>query len=306
MLRDLFSPGFLRRLESLRIEVKRVAIATRKGGYESINKKGSSIEFADYQAYNPGDDFRYIDWNLYGRLDKLLVKTFKEEVELSVHILLDASRSMLYPEVDRKFDFSKRVALALAYIGLSNHNSVRVAAIVNPSEKGASRTTVQTPFFQKLSGIFRIKDFLGEIKPSGEMDLLSFIYRYIHENKSRGGTVIILSDFMIPPRSYKRALDMLRFKNYDIKVVQILGSGELDPFKNIKSGEIVDVETNEKKTINVTGSLKKKYHQLLEEHNLALRSYCKSNKIVYTLARTDMPLEDLILREMPRIGFVRG
>lgn len=306
MLRDLFKTGFLRRLESLRIEVKKVALATRKGGYESINKKGSSIEFIEYQAYNPGDDFRYIDWNLYGRLDKLLVKTFKEELELSVHILVDATRSMLFPELDRKFDFSKNIALALAYIGLSNQNSVRVVALNDPTTEGVKGLLLQTPFFQKLSGIFHIKEFLSGLKPGGEVDMVGFLSRYTYENRGRGGTVIIISDLMVPPGSYRKGLNVLKFKNYDVKVVQVLGPRELDPFKDITSGEIVDVETDEKKTINVTSTLKKRYYQSLEEHNSELRHYCRSNRIAYTLARTDMDFEDLILREMPRIGFVKG
>ncbi len=305
MLRDIFKSGFIRRLECLKIDVKRVHLTTRKGGYESVNKKGTSLEFADYQAYNPGDDFRYIDWNLYGRLDKLLVKTFKEEVELSVHILLDVSLSMLYPDVDRKYEYAKKIALALAYIGLSSQNSVRVANITSPPSEADGGSIMQTQFFQKLNGIFRIKDFLDGVEPGGEADLQGFLSRYIYENRGRRGSVIIISDFMVPAASYKRGIDMLRFKNYDVKVIQVLGADELDPFKNIKSGEIVDVETNERKVINVTGSVKKKYHKLLSEHNKELRDYCRMNNMAYTLARTDMEIEDLILRVLPRIGFVR-
>ncbi|MHC4198207.1 MAG: DUF58 domain-containing protein [Planctomycetota bacterium] len=306
MLRDIFRPGFLRRLEYLKIDVRRVYLSTRKGGYESVNKKGTSLEFADYQEYNPGDDFRYIDWNLYGRLNKLLVKTFKEEVELSVHVLLDTSLSMLYPEGDKKYEYSKKIALALAYIGLSSQNSVRIAAINDSSPEDTGRYIIrQTPFFYKLNGIFRIKDFLDGIHPGGEADLQGFLSRYIYENRGRGGSAIIISDFMVPPSSYKRAIDLLRFKNYDVKVIQVLGADELDPFKNLSSGEIIDVETQERKVVNVTGALKKKYHKLLSEHNTELRDYCRANKMAYILARTDMEIEDLILRELPRIGFVR-
>jgi uncharacterized protein (DUF58 family) len=304
MFRDLFNPTFLRRLEALSIVCKKVAMVSRKGGYVFINKKGNSVEFADYQAYNTGDDFRYIDWNLYGRLDRLLVKTFKEEVELSVHILLDTSRSMLYPEGDGKFDFARKIALALSYIGLSNQNSTRVVALTSAHPDVRSGLH-QTPFLQKPSGILRIKDFIQELSPSGEVNLVNFLSRYTFENRGRGGTVVIISDFMIPPSSYKRALDMLRFKNYDIKVIQVLGPGEIDPFKDLKSGEIIDVETKERKIINVTTTLKKNYHQLLENHNQELRRYCHSIRALHTLARTDMDFESLILKELPRLGFVR-
>ena len=129
MLGDIFNANFLRKLESLCIECKRTYSGTRKGNYEMVNKRGTSVEFADYQAYVPGDDFRYIDWNIYGRLDKLLVKTFKEEVELSVHILLDSSKSMLFPKEDKKFDYAKDLVIALSYIALSSKNSVSIATV---------------------------------------------------------------------------------------------------------------------------------------------------------------------------------
>ncbi|HHT9154147.1 MAG TPA: DUF58 domain-containing protein, partial [Candidatus Hypogeohydataceae bacterium YC40] len=189
MFRDLFKPIFLRRLEALSIVCKKAALVSRKGGYVFVNKKGTSIEFADYQAYNPGDDFRYIDWNLYGRLDRLLVKTFKEEIELSVHILLDTSRSMLFPEGDRKFDFARKIALALSYIGLSNQNSTRVAALTSAHPEIRSGFH-QTPFFQKPGGIFYMRDFVEKLNPSGEVDLVNFISRYTFENRDRKGSIV--------------------------------------------------------------------------------------------------------------------
>src|SRR3990167_6667004 len=142
MLGEIFDAKFLKKLESLCIECKKTYSGVRKGNYETVNKRGTSIEFADYQEYVPGDDFRYIDWNIYGRLDKLLVKTFKEEEELTVHILLDSSRSMLFPKEDDKFEYAKNLVIALSYIALSSKNSARVAALL--SEDSASKN--KTPF----------------------------------------------------------------------------------------------------------------------------------------------------------------
>ncbi len=116
---------------------------------------------------------------------------------------------------------------------------------------------------------------------------------------------MIISDFMVPPLAYKKAIDILRFKNYDIKVVQVLGAEELDPFKNLKSGEIVDVETQQRKVVRIPGALKKGYYKRLNQHNMELRDYCRMNRMAYTLARTDVEIEDLILKEFPRMGFVR-
>ena len=301
MLGDIFNANFLRKLESLCIECKRTYSGTRKGSYEMVNKKGTSVEFADYQAYVPGDDFRYIDWNIYVRLDKLLVKTFKEEVELSVHILLDSSKSMLFPKEDKKFDYAKDLVIALSYIALSSKNSVSIATLSDENKTSRNKT----PFLQQKENIFRMSDFLRGLTPEGELDLVNSILKYVFKVKGRRGTVVVISDFMMKPEVYVKALNFLRFKNFDIKVIQILGATELDPFAKIKRGQIVDVETNEKKIINLSESNRKLYKNYLEEHNRQLRHFCRSNRIVYSLAKTNINFEDFILRELPRIGFIR-
>ncbi len=301
MLADIFDANFLRKLESLCIECKRTYLGTRKGNYEAVNKRGTSIEFADYQAYVPGDDFRYIDWNIYGRLDKLLVKTFKEEVELSVHILLDTSRSMQFPVEDKKFDYAKNLVVALSYIALSSKNSVRVASLLNGNKTSKSKT----PFYQQKENIFMVSRFLQGLTPEGKLDFVNFLLKYTFEVKGRRGTAVVISDFMMKPEDYRKGLNFLRFKNFDIKVIQILGANELDPFGKIKRGQIIDVETNEKKTITFSEANRRRYRNSLEEHNRQLIRFCRVNKIVYSLAKTNVKFEDFILRELPKIGFIR-
>jgi len=107
---------------------------------------------------------------------------------------------------------------------------------------------------------------------------------------------MILINVPLPP---------LRFKNFDVKVIQILGETELDPFKKIKRGKIVDVETREKKTVTFSEKNRRLYKDFLSKHNQQLRQFCRTNKIVYSLAKTNMEFEDFILRELPKIGFIR-
>ena len=301
MLGDIFDSKFLKKLDSLCLECKKTYGGVRKGNYEAANKKGTSIEFADYQEYMPGDDFRYIDWNIYGRLDKLLIKTFKEEAELSVHILFDVSLSMQYPEEDKKFDYAKDLVIALSYIALSSKNSVRLATMVNTDKIFKNRT----PFFQQKENIFVIADFLKKLVPHGELDFVNYISKYIHEVKGRRGTVVVISDFMMKPDIYTRGFNYLRFKNFDIKVIQILGETELDPFSKGNKNQVVDVETNQKMNINFSEANRKKYKAAMEEHNQRLSRFCRINRIVYSLAKTNIKFEDFILRELPRIGFIR-
>ena len=110
---------------------------------------------------------------------------------------------------------------------------------------------------------------------------------------------------MIDPENYKTGLKLLRFKNYDVKVIQILGNREIDPFQNLKRGQIVDVETNEKKIVNPTASMRKKYKYIIEKHISDLKHHCLSNKIVYSLANTDIKFEDYMLKELPKLGFIK-
>ena len=300
-LGDIFDAKFLRKLESLCIECKKTYAGARKGNYEAVNKKGTSIEFADYQEYLPGDDFRYIDWNIYGRLDKLLVKTFKEEEELSVHILFDVSRSMIFPEEDKKFNYAKDLVIALSYIALSSKNSVRLATMADTDKVSGNRT----PFFQQKANIFVIADFLNKVTPQGELDFVDYISKYIYEVKGRRGTVVVISDFMMKPEIYTKGLNFLRFKNFDIKVIQILGANELNPFGKEKRRQVVDVETNKKMNINLSEANLRKYKASMEEHNQRLRHFCRMNRIIYSLAKTDVKFEDFILRDLPKIGFIR-
>ncbi len=300
-LGDIFDAKFLRKLESLCIECKKTYAGVRKGSYEAVNKKGTSIEFADYQEYLPGDDFRYIDWNIYGRLDKLLVKTFKEEEELSVHILFDVSRSMLFPKEDKKFDYAKDLVIALSYIALSSKNSVRLATMADTDKVSGNRT----PFFQQKANIFVIADFLNKVTPQGELDFVDYISKYIYEVKGRRGTVVVISDFMMKPEIYTKGLNFLRFKNFDIKVIQILGANELNPFGKEKRRQVVDVETNKRMNINLSAANLRKYKASMEEHNRKLRHFCRMNRIIYSLAKTNVKFEDFILRDLPKIGFIR-
>src|SRR6478672_9934068 len=130
----LLTPDLLRRLEQFQLLAARRAKSSAKGERRS-RARGQSVEFADYRNYVQGDDFRYLDWNLYGRLDRLFLKLYEEERELPVRIFLDASESMTFGE-PRKFDFARQVAAAIGYVALSGFD--RVSVIPFPSLDAAS------------------------------------------------------------------------------------------------------------------------------------------------------------------------
>src|SRR5713226_6615930 len=117
-LPEEFTPEFIGRLEHLRIKTRREYAGLGKGAHLSP-RRGSSLEFSDYRHYSIGDDFRYIDWGLYGRTDKLYIKLFKEEEDLLTYVFLDASASMGFPTADRKFEAAVATTLAVAYVALA-------------------------------------------------------------------------------------------------------------------------------------------------------------------------------------------
>src|SRR5213596_1199868 len=122
----LLTPELLRRLEQFQLLAARRAKSSAKGERRS-RARGQSVEFADYRTYVPGDDFRYLDWNLYGRLERLFLKLYEEERELPVTIFLDASESMTFGE-PHKFDFARQVAAAIGYVALCGFDRVSVIA----------------------------------------------------------------------------------------------------------------------------------------------------------------------------------
>src|ERR1700749_4924145 len=133
MTGPLLTPDLLRRLEQFQLLAARRSKSSAKGERRS-RARGQSVEFADFRNYVPGDDFRYLDWNLYGRLDKLFLKLYEEERELPVRVFLDASESMTFGE-PRKFDFARQIAAAVGYVGLCGFD--RVTVQVFPEMEGA-------------------------------------------------------------------------------------------------------------------------------------------------------------------------
>ena len=166
----LLTPELLRRLEQFQLLAARRAKSSARGERRS-RARGQSVEFADYRNYVHGDDFRYLDWNLYGRLDRLFLKLYEEERELPVRIFLDASESMTFGE-PRKFDFARQVAAAIGYVALSGFDRVSVipfpdlangantdpgARIAELAARGALRSVrgkkSAIQFFQNLSAL---------------------------------------------------------------------------------------------------------------------------------------------------------
>ena len=151
-----FDSEFLKKLEYLYIVSKKIFAGRIKAERRST-RRGVSVEFADYRNYTAGDDFRYIDWNAFARLDELLLKLYEEREDLHIYFLVDASQSMTYGE-PQKLLYAKRVAAALAYISLSNLDRVSITAFTDqdlnrlPTERGKGKIFTLLDFLDRIDG----------------------------------------------------------------------------------------------------------------------------------------------------------
>src|SRR5213592_4161434 len=237
----LLTPQLLRQLEQFQLLAARRAKSSAKGERRS-RARGQSVEFADYRNYVHGDDFRYLDWNLYGRLEKLFLKLYEEERELPVRIFLDASESMTIGE-PRKFDFARQIAAAIGYVALCGFD--RVSVIPFPNAQGRIQTpppennNAAASYNQQSAVEGALRSVRGRkssmqffqnitaLTAAGGADLNESLRRGAIEARA-AGLAIVLSDFL-DPAGYESNLTALVGRGFQVNVVQILASEELAP-----------------------------------------------------------------------------
>lgn len=281
------------RLERLEF-VSRKIFAGKMRGERRSKRKGESVEFADYRPYVAGDDLRFLDWNIYGRLDRLFLKLFLQEEDLHVGVMLDASGSMDWGTPAKGF-YAKQVAAALGYIGLCNFDRIGIY----PYADGLK---------QPMSGVRgrnmmnRVIDYLHSIEFEGGSDLTLACKQYAIRYP-QPGLLIVLSDFF-DKGGYEQALRYLLGRHLDVYVVQLLSPQELNP--NI-SGDLrlVDVEDDDTAEVTVGRALLQRYKQNLEAYCLALRTFCTQRDISYLFADTDVPFDQLVLKYLRRRGLLK-
>lgn len=289
---DLFGEGFLKRLEYLSI-VSRKVFAGRMRAERRTKKSGSGIEFADHREYSPGDDIRYLDWQVYGRFGRLLLKLFEEEEDLPIYLILDASSSMALG-APRKIDYAKKLVAALCYVGLANLDRVSVVAV-------RDRVAATMPPARGKGRIFKVFEFLRTIKPEGETGLGDAMRMFVAQNKRRGLAVLV-SD-LYDPAGFEQGINFLRFNRFDPFVLQVFDPVEVRP---PLQGDLLlyDCETGESREVTVTPKVLERYAAAHAEYRRAIEEFCVSRQVPYQAAETTIPFDDLILRVLRRGGMV--
>ncbi len=299
-LRAVFAAPFLRKLDRLRLVVRR-SLSTRPGNTPMPRgAQGSGIELESYKAYGPGDDLRHLDWSAYGRLDQLLIKTFRAEREAPLHVFIDVSASMAAPATDGKFAFSLGLAASLAYISLRHHDPVRVIAV---GIDGPSRH-LSSPFFRHRNAVPHLREFLLQLQPHGSAAFADGISAALRAHRSTG-VAVVLSDFLMEPLAYESALQELVARRFTVAALRVIGPGERDPSSLFRRGRLTDVETGRQRYITLTQDSLARYQQALTAHLSRLQAFCNRCEIVYGAADTAAGIERSLFEELPRLGLVR-
>ena len=291
-----FTPEFLARLEQLRLKTRREYAGMGKGSHLSP-RRGSSLEFSDFRHYARGDDFRYIDWGLYGRTDKYYIKLFKEEEDLLTYIFLDASASMGFPERDRKFEAAVATALAVAYVALAAGDRVMVRVLAGKGEPPAP------VFVYGRHRIVELARHLGGIRPGGELDFAPALAREMVSIR-RAGKVFVISDFLGLLNSVERALGLFTAANMDVSAVQILGATELEGQGLQGDVEVVDAETGERVRVSVGARERQRYRETLMRLAHEIRFFCSRSGLHYALYTTDREFHDFFMHAASSLGLV--
>jgi uncharacterized protein (DUF58 family) len=289
----LLEPEFLRKLETLSLLSRRMVQSGLRGERRS-STLGRGVEYADYRSYQAGDDYRYIDWNIFSRLDRLFVKLFSEEEDINVHLLVDQSRSMAFPPAPAqpsKLQYAARVAAAIGYIGLVNLDRVSVVAF------DRQVTSLYGPG-RGRGGTFHLFDFLGSLEPGGSSDLSAALNEYAHRTRRRG-LLVLLSDLLMPG-GVGEALKVARAHRFDLFVIHILSDEDLTP---ALAGDLrlVDSETGAAVDVTVDAQALSAFARERDRYLADLEQFCLRHRIEYLRTTTSIPFEDLILRYL-RVG----
>lgn len=293
---SLLDPVFMHRLDRLDVLSRKVLLGKLKGERRS-KRRGQSVEFADYRNYVIGDDLRRIDWNLYARLDKLFLRLFMEEEDLSLSILFDMSRSMDFGEPG-KLDYEKRLVAALGYIGLVNYNRVHLFAF-------AEGVVDHLPNLRGRRPIPQMLDFLMTQIPSDRPGNLAAATKRFALTQMQKGIVVLVSDFF-DKGDLATALRYLAGDRYDVYVIQLLSPQEIDPAKGGVVGDVrlFDVEDGDEAEISMSSELLKRYKANLQAYCNHVRDMCVRRDIAYLFSDTSVPFDTLILKYLRERGLL--
>ncbi len=298
---NLVNANLLQRLEQLSVAAKSRIRGTMQGKRRSRGM-GSSLDFADYRLYSPGDDIRQLDWNAYGRTGKPFIKLFLDEQELQVHVWVDASKSMDFggPSQDfdtplNKFAYARQLAACIGYIALNRYDRLNAAAFTDA-------VTGKLPPLRGKGSAPRLFDFWSAAVPGGQGDI-GAVFRHPANLPKLPGMTWLLSDFLYSS-GVEEALTYLLAARQEVVVLHILSPEEVDPSL---SGELklIDSESGSAKEVAMSGRVLQAYRSVLEQYTGSLQRFCYERGIAYIRCVTSIPPADLLQGQLRLAGVLR-
>jgi len=278
---QLFDSDFLKKLEQLVITSK-ITLVDGAAGNRKSRAKGSSVEFSDYREYSIGDDFKRIDWNAYGRFEKLFIKLFMEEREAPVHIFLDNSKSMDWGEPNKGIA-SRRLAAALSYISLSSYDRVSLVCLNNTVDK-------YKPDLRGKNSFSQILNLLENLEYSGTTDIFNTIAKF--NLKSGKGISIVISD-LFTKGNLLDMINYLQFKKQEIYICHVLAPQEVEPEIGM-SLRLIDIESGEFRDVTSSPDLIKSYKKVYKRFITNIEEICKKRGVNYIFMESSLPVERMV------------
>ncbi len=288
----LLSSDFMARLDQLDVMSRKILAGKMKGERRS-KRRGQSVEFADFRNYVIGDDLRFIDWNIYARLERLFLKLFLEEEDLALYVLVDVSRSVDYGEPNKAF-YMKQVAAALGYVGLVNYNRVTIAAM-------SDGIVAETGSMRGRRNVARMIDFIEKLEPTGASHFAETCKRFALAHRQKG-VLVILSDFFMK-EGFEPGLKYVASGRYDLFCVQCLSPQEIEP--DLQGDlKLTDIEDDDHAEVSITQPLIKRYKANLNAYCLALKDYITRRGGTYLFTSTSVPFDTLVLNYLRERGLL--
>jgi uncharacterized protein (DUF58 family) len=290
---QLLSPQLLAQLERLELVSRKVFRGRMKGERKS-KRKGQSVEFADFRQYVPGDDLRFIDWNLFARMERLYLKLFLEEEDLHFYALIDASTSMDFGE-PTKLQFAKQLAASLGFIGLCRADRVKIESLGTSSRKPG-------PALRGRASLWRMMEYLEGIEPGENVSLAEGVRNFCLRNSGKG--ILVLITDLMDKEGYEKAMRFLVAQQMDVYVLHVLCPEELNP--ELKGDlKLIDCEDEDIAEVTVSRPLMDKYKRTLASFLDGAREFCTRRGMSYLMTSTETPVETLVANYLRKRGLVK-
>ena len=289
----LLTKDFLARLETLEVVSRRLRRGRFRGERRSV-RRGSSVEFADHRPYGVGDDLRFLDWNLYARLGKLMTKLFHDEEDLSVHLILDRSASMDFGEPTKALH-AKRLLAAIGHVALLGANRV---SLWSPGADG----DVELRDLRSSRASPRLFEAIESAPVGGATGLDEPLRRWIGTRRPRG-IVVIASDLLHRDGAWEHLRALVR-GGIESHALRVLTPQEAEP---TLEGDLrlLDAEDGSGIDVTVTPRLLRLYQEARADYDRRLDEFCRSRAITLVGAPTDAPLEGLVLDALRARGLLQ-